>query len=168
MRRPFAHSTPLHIGQVIASCEPQVVRTVLGSCVAVCMHHPVSKASAICHAIYASSGPPGDTRYVRGCVLAMDRFIRSVGIAPATVEVKLFGGASAIHNGGKELSMFTNHNVESAIRCLEDLGYKLHSVETGGSLSRELYFDFATGHVYVRKFGTPNTQEPVRKGLEML
>lgn len=153
MRKPFSHSVPLNIGQVICSRDSMVVRTVLGSCVAICMHHPLTGTSAICHAIYSGSGPKGDTRYVQPCVLVMEEFIRKEGIAKSQMNVKLFGGASSLRVGHAELSVFKNHNVESAMRALEDAGFEIQSSDTGGEQSRELYFDFKTGNVFVRRFG---------------
>lgn len=153
MRKPFSQSVLLNIGQVIFSREAMVIRTVLGSCVAICMHHPRTKTSAICHAIYSGAGSRNDTRYIKPCIAAMENFLQSEGIPKSQVIVKLFGGTNSLRVGQAELSIFNNRIVESAIHALESSGFELHSSDTGGDQSRELYFDFSTGSVFVRKFG---------------
>lgn len=152
MRKPFAHSRHLNIGEIIASREAGIVRTILGSCVAICMHHHKYKASAICHAIYSGDGPQGDTRYMGECVRTMVKYFLNEGIPSAGIQVKIFGGAAVLKSRKGEISMFKNHNVESAIRALEDHGYTVESADTGGHYSRELYYDFSNGEAYVRKF----------------
>ncbi len=151
----FRGSIPLGIGEVIVGNKGELVRTILGSCVAVCMYDDASKLAAICHAVYAGKGKTDmeDVRYVVDAVRYMHRCMARRKVIPERVKVRIFGGSMALGraDGGAAAGMFDNRNVEHAQEELVRYGYRPVVADVGGSDSRELYFDFATGDIYVRR-----------------
>ena len=147
----FNAVTHLGIGEIIVTTKPLLIRTVLGSCVAVTMFDPLSCFSAICHVIYPGAGTPGDHRYAGSCIREMDDRFRLRRILPTTVIVKLFGGATGIGVISKDKSGKAHTNVGVAEGLLDFLGYTISARDVGGSTSRELYFDTGSGEVHIRR-----------------
>jgi len=108
----------------------------------------------------------GDTHYVHSCINDMVEFYRKERVPLSNIQVKLFGGASSIGSITRPVSMFKNHNVESALRTLEDYGFSVQALDTGGALTRELFFDFTTGDAFVRKFGNQDQSMTTAKGQD--
>ena len=84
--------------------RPGLIRTILGSCVAVTMFHRSSRQSAICHAVMPLCEEDGHcrnyceehTRYT-GCIIRrMAESFFEKGIQAKEIEVKLFGGSDSL------------------------------------------------------------------------
>ena len=81
-----------------------------------------------------------------------DRF-KKIGSKTEELEVKLFGGAEMITNGGKKAQVIQvgRMNVEMAMKKLKGLGLELKSYDIGGTLGRRLFFDTSSGEVWVKR-----------------
>ena len=151
MKRPFADSH-LNIGELIFTHDAVVVRTILGSCVAVCMHHAGLKFSAICHAIYPGDGEIGDTRYAGECARVMIHRFKMEGALPRETTIKVFGGSTTMRWSADGINARSTHMLESILEPFIDAGYVIASANTGGESSRELYFNTETGDVFLRSY----------------
>lgn len=151
------------------SRKPSLVHTVLGSCVAITMHHPASRTGAICHAqqpscpSFASSclNCPHPYRYVDCCVRGMlQQWIR-LRLDPRDLELKIFGGASSL--SGKDDHAGVLHigddNVRKAMEALAAWNLAPVTGDVGGSLGRKLFFFTDTGEVFA-KYLTPGRVNP--------
>jgi len=147
----FPNAIPLHIGGVIYGNKGQVVRTILGSCISICMYHGKSGNAAICHAMYSSPGPRDDARHVPECVRMMAEHFREVGLSPGDIIVKVFGGASSQAEDSAPNSNPALQNIDIAVQELNNAGFQIFVKDTGGIQSRELYFDMSNGDVFIRK-----------------
>lgn len=149
--------THLSTGQLLVTREPQIVVTVLGSCVSVTMFEPGSGLAAICHAMLARPRPvevlrPGDParyRYVDHAIPAMLAAYRRAGLDRRRIEVKLFGGGNVI--GSSDLEFVGNgvgaDNVALARALLEDANLVINAENTGGAWGRKILFNTGTGEV---------------------
>lgn len=134
--------------------DESVVHTVLGSCVSVVMYCHRRKTGAICHAVMPESGAGADGfdwKYVDKAVSHLSEKFREMGIYPEDTEVKVFGGAETMAGDSPAKYTVGRRNVEKALRMLKDLGYRVHKFDVGGNLGRSLYFDTASGKVYLKK-----------------
>lgn len=145
--KPLGPFRNLGIGEVIVLNRPEIVRTILGSCLAVTMWDPQMRGFSICHAVYAGGGSPGDMHYIVPCLERMIAFMHRKDVRPSETVVKLFGGTET----GKGHPLLSNKIVGVAKSFLADHGYTIAVEETGGSSGRELYFVPETGAVYIRK-----------------
>lgn len=150
---PQVHLSP---GQLIVTREPKVVVTVLGSCVSVTLFHRPSGLAAICHAMLAEptgAGPvhPEDPlrfRYVSEAVPAMIGAYRRAGIAPQTIEAKVFGGGNVIgESHAIDPHWIGGANVAAARRLLEAADLAVVAENTGGRCGSKILFNTATGTV---------------------
>jgi chemotaxis protein CheD len=151
---PLAPPRKRHViqGQHAVSGEPDLVMTtVLGSCVAACLHDPERGVGGMNHFLLAD-GADGETvaeEAMRYGAYAMEVLINDLmkrGARRERLEAKLFGGAKmldALHDVGAA-------NARFARRFLQDEGIPLVSASLGGRSARRVEFWPATGRARQR------------------
>lgn len=139
-------------GEVIATCSPALISTVLGSCVAVTMYSPSRCFGAVCHAMLPDNGDrEPDLRYVDTALEYIYQQSVKCG-AEKDLVVKLFGGARVLDVGERETERQTvgGQNIEKALSILAALELTVSSQDTGGFRGRKLFFCTRSGDVYLR------------------
>ena len=148
----------LHVGGVHASGEPCVIRTLLGSCVAVCLWDERARAGGMNHFLLpngGTTGPPDEA--TRFGVHAMDRLVGEMlklGADPRRFVAKVFGGASVLAMGGAGGGI-PDANVAFVRAYLVREGIQVAATSVGGTLPRHVSFFTDTGRVLVRRVRTP-------------
>lgn len=149
-------------GESYMTTEPAILRTLLGSCVAVAFLAIEHGVGALCHPML----PVCPDKLENGCYLQsaqryVDVAIRdlaarfaALGIAREDVMVKLFGGADVLFVS-RDASRLTvgRLNSETALRVLREEGFTVVSSSLGGTSGMTLQFDTSTGEVLVRRLG---------------
>jgi chemotaxis protein methyltransferase CheR len=141
--------------------KPTVVRTVLGSCLAVTMFNRRLGISAICHALLPEPDLKDSRndnflerfRYVKFVIPEMIARMRDYGIKPDEIEVKMFGGADMLtsqadQNRNQPVGKL---NVELAIKIIKAEGLRLSVSEIGGTFGRKIFFYTHTGEVLLKR-----------------
>ena len=152
-------------GEILATKNPAIITTVLGSCICITMHNKLTKFSAICHAIMPSfdnSKHRADKsrqifQYVDTSIEWMfDQFKRN-GIKSCDIEVKIFGGAEMLLENtlGSNPFVVGKKNIEVAMSAIKKNRLKLKACNVGGNKGRKLIFNSFTGDVFA-KFVTKN------------
>lgn len=137
------------------------VTTVLGSCVAVTMYDPRSRAAAMCHAIQpvcpeASSGChmkcAEKYKSVRCAVDEMTRRMKKMTAFHDDIEIKVFGGAALFESpdGRCRCKTVGQQNVEAARRHLAEYGFRIRVLQVGGGAGRKIIFDTSSGAVFLK------------------
>lgn len=141
------------IGGYYASRSPVIIKTLLGSCVAVCLWDPQRQIGGMNHiqlpgeADFKNYNAPA--RYgVNAMELLINR-IMSLGGRKDAVVAKVFGGArvlpwhgEALAPGGKIVAFVKDFLELEAIPVI--------AVSTGGTVTRTIFFDTGTGSVVVK------------------
>ena len=147
----------LHIGGVHATDEPSILRTILGSCIAVCLNDRVARIGGMNHFMLPAPGGGSDDRWeaARYGVHAMDLLIGAmlkVGADRRRIQARLFGGASVggMNNGRGGVGQRNVEFIEEFTR-VEDL--VVVSRDLGGHLPRQIRFCTDTGKVQVKRLG---------------
>ncbi len=145
----------LHSGQIYATAEPAVVRTILGSCVAVCLFDAEARVGGMNHFLLPTRQDPSrsDLRYGN---LATEQLITMViarGGRMSRLEAKLFGGASMMPTFGGGPRSLSRQNVLVAREVLASHGIAVVAESTDGRRGRNLFFETHTGAAYVREIG---------------
>ena len=151
-------SVYLKPGDVLVTCEPVLVSTVLGSCVAVTMFSASRGFAAICHAMLPdNSGRESDLRYVDTALQYLYKKVREHDAGNDLV-IKLFGGAQVLNSPEMVPDRGTvgDQNVARAEAVLASLGLRVSARDTGGMRGRKLFFCTGTGDVFMRRMRANN------------
>jgi chemotaxis protein CheD len=128
------------------------ILTVLGSCVAVCLHDAVRHVSGMNHYLLPR-GPRGSDS-LRFADVALPRLLERVldaGASRGTLQAKVFGGARILARGAVPRDLGAE-NVVAALTFLEHEGIPIVARDTGGNRSRKLILQASDGVVWLKTF----------------
>jgi chemotaxis protein CheD len=156
----------LYLGGVHASSEPLLIKTLVGSCIAVCLFDPVSKTGGMNHFMLprgkADNLHPDATRFG---VHAMDRLIAAMmkaGAQRRRLVAKVFGGAHVLNLHESEMGV-PQQNIVFIRAFLGEEGIPITSEDVGGYVPRDIHCFTATGQVFVRRLTSARALERVRR-----
>jgi chemotaxis protein CheD len=140
--------------------EEVLVTHALGSCLGVCIHDPVAGVGGILHAMLPSASADPDkartnpARFVDSGVTALFKTAYERGARKERIVVKVAGGASMGGNGGTDSFRIGQRNIVALRKLFWKNGVLISGEDVGGSCSRTLSLDMATGEVRLRVNGT--------------
>jgi chemotaxis protein CheD len=129
------------------------VRTLLGSCVAITLWHPVRRIGAMSHYLLASRGRhdgPPDARYGDEALQMMEAALVRAGIALRDCEAQVVGGGNMFPSQPNPLNV-GRANGRAAREMLRERGIPIRRENLFGVGHRLVMFDVATGQVWVRQ-----------------
>jgi chemotaxis protein CheD len=131
------------------------IHTLLGSCVAITLWHPVLHVGGMCHFLLPSrDGRPSSGLDGRYADEAMQLFLQEIGqrnTRPDEYQTKLFGGGNMFPRlTGKKATEVGVRNVEAARFLLLANDLRIQSEDMGGNGHRRIILDLRDGHVWVR------------------
>ncbi|MCB1199054.1 MAG: chemotaxis protein CheD [Leptospiraceae bacterium] len=134
------------------------IKTLLGSCVAICIWHPKLKIGGMSHCLLPSRmndmKPPSELsgRYIDE---AMELFINEIskaGVKTQEFNVKLFGGGDMFKDIWKASGQTVGQrNIEMAHQMIAKYGMKILAENVGGQGHRNIIFDLWSGDVWMRQ-----------------
>lgn len=136
--------------------------TLLGSCVAITLWHPIRRIGGMCHYLLPTRGPsqrlsPG--HYADEAIELFQRAIEQAGTKPQEYEAKLFGGGNMFEALGTAVrtANVSTSNIAVGKRLLREQGFRIGATDLGGSCHRKIYLDLWSGDVWVQRGPSPNT-----------
>jgi chemotaxis receptor (MCP) glutamine deamidase CheD len=149
--------TVIHIGGVHATRGPSLLKTVLGSCIAVCLADPVARIGGMNHFMLPAPGDGSGEHWeaARYGIHAMDLLIGAMlkaGADRRRLQAKLFGGASlaGMSNGNGGVGQRNVQFIEEFVQVEELV---VVSRDLGGHLPRQIRFYTDSGKVQVKRLG---------------
>ena len=142
----------IHIGGVHASDRPVVIKTLLGSCIAVCLHDPLRSVGGMNH-FMLPRGQANGVESTRFGVHAMDRLIGAtmrLGGDRRRFTAKVFGGAAVLDLKGSTGSV-SQENIDFITAFLDAEGIPVLSADVGGTYARRVNFHTGTGRAFVKR-----------------
>ena len=145
------------------------IRTILGSCVAITMWHPQRRIGGMSHCLLPGGGRnagPGewDGRYVDEAIAWLFHEAQARGTRPSEYQVKIFGGGDMFATSSAPgQSSIGQKNTIQALYVLGKAGLTVLTRDLGGSVSRSLIFEIASGDVWVRR-GLADDSQPLLLG----
>jgi chemotaxis protein CheD len=151
MKEIFLHAGDYYVGH--ADCR---IRTVLGSCVSITLWHPKLCIGAMSHFLLSSRGPGShgalDARYAEEAVALMLRDLVHERVNPRECQAKLFGGGNMFPGlASPNMVGLGRKNGEVARMLVRAYGIPIVSESLLGLGHREVIFDVASGHVWLRQ-----------------
>jgi len=126
----------------------------LGSCIALVLYDAGSRCGALAHILLPNEERTGSvSRPARSAVHAVPHLVTQLKQAGATghLVAKMAGGASMFGSllamGGVNIG---ERNVDATRRALSLAGIRIVAEDVGGDHGRSVFFDVATGAMFVR------------------
>lgn len=135
-----------------------IVKTLLGSCVAITLWHPVRRMGGMCHFLLPSRQrtPAGalDGRFGDEAIALLMREIKKAGTHSQDYEAHLYGGADTMPDQARLKFNIGERNVEKAWAIIDEFGFQLQSVDVGGNEPRNVTIDLSNGQVVMKRGGS--------------
>jgi chemotaxis protein CheD len=172
IRRYFDTSEGAWIAQVLpgdyyVTTQPEVITTVLGSCVSTCVRDPVIGIAGLNHFML-----PGQTgNYQAGEALrygcfAVERLLNELvkhGALRERLEIKIFGGGKVIAG----MSDIGRKNIDFIHEYFATEGLRIAAEDTGGVWARRVRYHASTGKTMLQRLHTQEANEVVRTETEL-
>jgi chemotaxis protein CheD len=144
----------IHPGHVLVSTSHAPMATILGSCVAVCLHDPVAKVGGMNHFLLPTAGADGEStsRYAPEAMSALIRGMLAHGARPGRLVATVIGGASvlAAFAGANHLGQ---RNVAAALEILAARRIPVVASDVGGTRGRKVVFQPRDGTQTIQLIG---------------
>lgn len=149
MSVPQTSNYYLEPGYIYFSRTPSLVRTVVGSCVAVCMWDRQLRYGGMNHFLHPATHDPDTAtpRFGNVATAALLKIMEEAGCRRKDLVAQISGGASPDGTA----SSIGEENVKAARDMLERKGIPVVSEDVGGSMGRKIVFDTGTGELVVMK-----------------
>ncbi len=145
-------------GEYHLSKKPEMIVTILGSCVAVIMYDIEYKICMLAHCIlptqgqYSSNGENNYFKFVDTSIIKMLQVFEKNHIPKKKIVVKLFGGSDQL-GGDKKKDSIGKQNSAKALDLLEKEKLNIQSMDIGGAVGRKIYLSSHTGEVLLARLG---------------
>jgi chemotaxis protein CheD len=140
-------------GQLHVSAEPCQIRTILGSCVAICLWDQEQRVGGMNHFLLPSprEGNPTSLRFADLATRTLLEKLQRIGCHTRSLQAKIFGGASMFQSQNRYTVSLGARNVAAALDLLKGAGVRVVAQETGGTQGRKIVFNTDDGMVWSRK-----------------
>jgi chemotaxis protein CheD len=174
LRRPAPQATPafqaageiaatpgqsllLMPGQLHFGAQAASLRTLLGSCVAITLWHPVRRLGGMCHFMLPSrrrtAGAQLDGRYGDEALERLVALLALHGTRPQEYVAHLYGGADTLSEASGVKLNIGQRNIEQGWNLVDRYGFQLEGVDVGDQVPRNVTLNVASGDVQVRRGG---------------
>lgn len=152
-------------GQWYFGARGELVRTLLGSCVALTLWHPQRHCGGMCHFLLPDrqrvQGAEPDGRYGEEAVELLVKAMARHGTQPNDYVVELYGGADTMPDQVNMKFNVGERNIEKALTLIDHYGLQLSTVDVGGNEPRNVLLDLRNGQVQLRRGHPHPSKAPV-------
>ncbi|MFW5981227.1 MAG: chemotaxis protein CheD [bacterium] len=147
----------IYAGDIYVSCERgEILSTLLGSCVAVCLSDELNSIYGINHYMLPekkySKKNDDLNKYAEPAINNLISLMINKGAELRFMEAKIFGGAFVAEKG---LASIPDDNILKAKEFLTGYGLAIKAEDVGGKQGRQIYY-CTGGAIYSRKIPTSN------------
>lgn len=142
------------IGEIaVSNNKKDMIKTfALSTCVAVAAYSPIKNAAGMVHIALPSPAQPGNAGVLRpgyyattGVPYLIEKMCTEMGCLKGELRVELFGGARSVRKN--DIFNIGQRNLDTVKEILNKLNIRYNATETGGTCSRSLHMDVATGRI---------------------
>ncbi len=144
----------------IAECSkaksPNVLRTILGSCVGICLYDKSKQVGALAHIMLPvkKKAESSDMKYADTAIPLILNKLKKEGSVVQNIEAKIIGGASMFKlSPNSKMAEIGINNISKSKEVLANLNIKLVAEDVGGDFGRTLDFFMENGEVHIRSIG---------------
>lgn len=136
----------------ITAAKDEIVATVLGSCISVCMRDPQVGIGGLNHFLLPKSSGGNDAsageRYGDTAMEVLINGLMKRGAKRSQLEAKVFGGARVL--SGATMLAIGDGNIAFVLDFLTREGIPIVSKDVGGTRSRRIHYQPSTGRAWVQ------------------
>ncbi len=139
----------LYPSSLFASKDPYVVKTILGSCVAICLWDKKLKIGGMNHYMLPNWNG-NDLASPKYGNIAIDKLVERLlhhGSDIRNIQAKIFGGGELLESATGNSNMIGERNIRVARLMLEEKKIPIVASSTGGRRGRKIIFFTDTGEV---------------------
>jgi len=146
----------IHPGELYVTGEDEVIATLLGSCVAVCLHDREKKISGMNHYMLEGKLSGSFSNFESTNKHAFHAFTTLIkemikrGCHKENITAKIFGGGKVLA-GEMKFHTIPEDNIRAAKIMLEMEDIVISESDTGGKFTRKVLLDAQTGKVFLKK-----------------
>jgi chemotaxis protein CheD len=139
----------LHPGQLLATAKPTEIKTILGSCIAVCLWDGERGIGGMNHYLLPQGAPssPNPGRFGSSAIPRLIAAMLEQGARATKLQAKVFGGASMIAGVEPRATNVGLQNTRLASELLARAGIPVISSDVGGARGRKIVFRTDAGSV---------------------
>lgn len=144
------------VAQIKIAKDQTVLRTILGSCVGVCLYDRMKKIGGLAHILLPLDTANGaiPEKYADTAIPLLVQNLIKEGAKKEFLSAKIAGGASMFKfEPNVTLGQIGDRNVEEAKKALEKLHIPILEEDTGGNAGRVIDFFMIDGHLKVKSAG---------------
>jgi len=140
-------------GELHASAEPYQIKTILGSCVSICLWDKRRGAGGMNHFLLPASreGEPASQRFADVATRVLLERLRALGCRPPNLRAKVFGGAAIFQTRSRYINSLGAQNVAAALWLMKEAGIPVIAQETGGAQGRKIIFNTDDGVAWAQR-----------------
>jgi chemotaxis protein CheD len=146
------------IAEMGVSESPDILRTILGSCVGICLYDPLKKIGGLSHIMLpelktAASSPK---KYANTAIPMLITMLEKNGASRNRLVSKIIGGATMFKlSENSMMAEIGRGNISKVRQVLEGLNIKIISEDVGGDYGRTMDFQLDTGDIRIKSIGKP-------------
>ena len=140
------------VAQLKIGSSPQILRTILGSCVGICIYDRQKKMGGLAH-ILLPEAPGSETpeKYANTAIPVLIDLLFKQGCKREFMSAKIAGGAAMFKfSQGNTLGQIGERNIEAVKKALAAKNIPLLQEDVGGSSGRVIDFFLDDGHLKVK------------------
>lgn len=171
----MAWAAKIKPGEFYVSRGGELIGTVLGSCISVCIRDRVLGVGGMNHFMLPEEGPHSGQNWGDAVQGAMARYgnwaieflvneLMKIGAARDRFEVKVFGGGQVVPN----MSDVGQRNILFTLNYLQEEGLSLLKSDVGDAFPRKVLYDPETGKAWVKKLKKQHNNTIVAREQEYL
>lgn len=144
------------VAQVKIGHNPSFLRTILGSCVGICIYDRITKAGGLAHILLPKDTTNGVNieKYADTAIPFLIQRLLKEGCKKENMSAKIAGGASMFKfQSNVTLGQIGERNIEETKIILEQLKIPLLAEDTGGNTGRVIDFFLDDGHMKIKAAG---------------
>jgi len=140
-------------GELHVSAEPCQIRTILGSCVSICLWDVSQQAGGMNHFLLPSSreGESVSLRFADLATTALLEKVLQLGCRLPNLRAKIFGGGSMFQNRNRGAISLGAQNVAAALALMNNARIPVCVQETGGTQGRKVVFNTDDGTAWSQR-----------------
>ena len=147
------------IADIKISTGENILRTILGSCIAICLYDRRLKMGGLAHIMLPSANVPNAVpeKYADTALPLLVNMMKDAGSDIKELRAKITGGAKMFDlPSDSAITSIGKNNAAKVEQLLAEMGIELLSKDVGGNYSRIIHFYLTNGEVRVKSAGIPD------------